>query len=367
MLEMNNSALMNSLDAQVMGTPDLSSQTKPLNAPEKAAVVIGLLGPDYAAPIVEKIEDRHLRRFIDALSALKDIPREVMLSSVAEFITTLNHRKEGFQGGPKAVETFMESLFEPARMAQVLGDGPANRKKLTPEEVWAAMKTRKSAELTEFLSQQRAEVVSLILSQLTPVEGGEIVGELPEELSVACVRHMTRGVTADTQTIDAIAEFVRTEFLEADTSDPTEEAALFVSDVLGVLPRVRRETIMDILSKNDPENAERIRAAMLTFEDLPKRLPTSAIPILFKDMDIKKLQMALKGGGAQSPDTIDYLYANISQRMAGQFKEQVEELVALTDKQADKAISNLMIFIGQLEKQGRIKLIKPEQSSENNA
>jgi len=60
----------------------------------------------------------------------------------------------------------------------------------------------------------------------------------------------------------------------------------------------------------------------------------------------------------------EYLYANISQRMAGQFKEQVEELPDLSDKQADKAISGLMVFIGQLEKQGRVTLIKPAATEE---
>jgi len=73
--------------------PDLSAPlmqptaqiASPLKAPEKAAVIIGLLGAEYAAPIVEKIEDHHLRRFMKALGGLHDIPRETMLGAVAEF------------------------------------------------------------------------------------------------------------------------------------------------------------------------------------------------------------------------------------------------------------------------------------------
>ena len=336
----------------------------PLKAPEKAAVIIGLLGAEYAAPIVEKIKDHHLRRFMKALGGLHDIPRETMLGAVAEFITELNQKKGGFKGGPKTVETFMESLFDADRVAQLFGKPTAVSTGGGADKVWADMKTKPATDLTAFLSEQRPEVVSLILAELTPIESGEILSELPEELSVACVRQLARGITPNTETIEAVAEFVRTEFLEADMSDPGKEAALFVSDVLGVLPRDRRDTMLDILTENDPENAKRIRDAMLTFEDLPTRLPSSAIPILFKDMPVEKLQDALKAGGAQSPDTVEYLYANISQRMAGQFKEQVEELPDLTDKQADKAISSLMVFIGQLEKQGRVTLIKPAATEE---
>ena len=346
-------------DIPVPMTPNTMNTASPLKAPEKAAIIIGLLGSDYAAPIVEKIEDHHLRRFIQALSGLHDIPRETMLGAVAEFITELNKKKGGFKGGPKTVELFMESLFDADRVAQLFGKAPVAPSGEGADKVWAAMKEKPPADLTAFLSEQRPEVVSLILAELTPIESGEILSELPEELSVACVRQLARGITPNSATIEAVAEFVRTEFLAADMSDPGKEAALFVGDVLGVLPRDRRDTMLDILTKNDPENAKLIREAMLTFEDLPRRLPSSAIPILFKDMPLEKLQAALKAGATQSPDTVDYLYANISQRMAGQFKEQVEEMPELSDKQADKAISGLMVFIGQLEKQGRVTLIKP--------
>ena len=340
------------------------SATPPLKGPEKAAVIIGLLGPDYAGPIVEKIEDHHLRRFMTALNNLKDIPRDIMLGAVAEFITELSQRKGGFKGGPKAVERFVETLFDESRVAELMG-APAKPKALKDSsDIWAALVKSKQADITAFLSGQPPEVVSLILSQLTPIESGEILGELGEDMSIACVRLMSRGLTPDERTLNAIAEFVRLEFLEAETSDTSKEAALFVSDILGVLPRERRDAMLDILTQSDPEKAALIKGAMLTFEDLTQRLPTSAIPIIFKDMDDTKLCEALKAGGAQSADTVEFLYANISQRMAGQVKEKVDALPDLSPKQADKAVTGLMVFIGQLEKSGRITLIKAAPKEE---
>ncbi len=335
--------------------------TPPLNGPEKAAVIIGLLGPDYAGPIVDKIEDHHLRRFMTALNNLKDIPRDIMLGAVAEFITELSQRKGGFKGGPKAVEHLIETLFDESRVADLLGDPPKPKVSVLKDtsDIWAALVKSKQADVTTFLSAQPPEVVSLILSQLTPIESGEILGELDEQMSISCVRLMSRGLTPDERTLGAIAEFVRLEFLEAETNDTSKEAALFVSDILGVLPRERRDAMLDILTQSDPEKAALIKSAMLTFEDLTQRLPVSAIPIIFKDMDDTKLCEALKAGGAQSAETIDFLYANISQRMAGQVKEKVEALPELSPKQADKAVTGLMVFIGQLEKSGRITLIKP--------
>ena len=329
-----------------------------LKGPEKAAVIIGLLGAEHAGPIVEKIEDRHLRRFVQTLGNLKEIPRNIMLGAVAEFITELEEKKGSFKGGPKAVEKFMESIMDESRLANLLGDAPLETSSSDNSSIWKAFQKKKTSEVTAFLSSQPPEVVSLILGQLTPIESGEILAELSEDMSVACVRLLSRGLTPDARTLDAIAEFVRLEFLEADNSDTSQEAALFVSDILGVLPRDRREAMLDILTKSDPDKAELIKNAMLTFEDLTARLPASAVPIIFKDMDDAKLCAALKAGEAQSAATVEFLFANISQRMAGQVKENVEALAELSPKQADKAISNLMVFIGQLEKRGRITLIK---------
>jgi len=228
-------------------------------------------------------------------------------------------------------------------------------------EVWAALKKEKMEDIVKYLSTQRAEVISVVLSQFDPGESGEILSELPSDLSIACVQQMSRGVTLEDSTLEAIAEIIRDEFLLADNTDNEKEAALFVSEVLGVLPRDRRDAMLALLEETDPQKAEIIRKAMLTFEDLTTRLPVTAIPIIFKDFAAEDLMKALKVGEEQNPEVVEYLFANISQRMAGQFKEEMGDLPALSQKEGDKAITALMSFIGKLEKDGRITLIKKQE------
>jgi len=333
----------------------------PLNGPEKAAVIIGLLGAESAGPIVAQIQERHLRRFMAALTNLKELPREIMLSAIAEFITQLEARKGGFRGGPDMVKDFVESLFDEEKAARLFGAPPPNSQPEGAIEVWAALKKEKMEDIVKYLSTQRAEVISVVLSQFDPGESGEILSELPSDLSIACVQQMSRGVTLEDSTLEAIAEIIRDEFLLADNTDNEKEAALFVSEVLGVLPRDRRDAMLALLEETDPQKAEIIRKAMLTFEDLTTRLPVTAIPIIFKDFAAEDLMKALKVGEEQNPEVVEYLFANISQRMAGQFKEEMGDLPALSQKEGDKAITALMSFIGKLEKDGRITLIKKQE------
>ncbi|MDB2438733.1 hypothetical protein N9W89_08470 [Hellea sp.] len=329
-----------------------------LSNPEKAAVILALLGADYAGPVVQKIEDKHLRTFMNALENLTLIPRESILAAVADFITELSARRGGLRGGHDAARQLAESLFEKERAVRLFG-AAATKPVSSAESVWPELKKRKDIDIAKYLSAKQSEVVSIILSQFSTDRAGEILAELPQDVSVACVRQLSRDTTIDIRTIEAVAELVQIEFLNEESEGDAPSSVAFVSEILGILPRERRDMMLETLEKADPAQAERIRKGMMTFEDLPKRLPTTAIPIIFKDFEKEKLLIALKAGGEQEPATIEFLFANISQRMAGQYKEQIEEIKDISQKESDNAISSLMSFIGKLEKEGRITFIKP--------
>lgn len=331
-----------------------------LSGPEKAAVILALLGTDHAGPVVEKIEDKHLRAFIKAMENLKLIPRESMLACVTDFITELNARQGSIRGGHKAARELAESLFEQERALRLFGaPPPPTASGSFADGVWDELKKRKDVDIVKFLSEQSSEVVSIVMSNFPTARVGEILMELPEDISVACVREMSRDPDIASRTIDAVAELVQTEFLSSDDADSGKNSVVFVTEILGILPRERRDMMLDTIEKTDAETAEKIRKGMMTFEDLPSRLPTTAVPIIFKDFDQEKLILALKAGGEQYPATVEFLFANISQRMAGQFKEQIEETGDISQKVADGAISGIMSFLGRLEKAGRITFIKP--------
>lgn len=337
-------------------------RTGNLTAPEKAAVIISLLGPENAGPIVEKIEDRQLRAFMTALENLQQIPRESMLRVVADFITELQGRRGGFKGGQEAAKELAKSMFPEERVTRLFGAPPPPPKpKTTADVVWSSITERDVSEVVKYLQTQKSVVTSIILSQLSPDKAGEILSELPEDISIQCVAAMPRATLADTRTVDAIAELVQLEFLTDDKEDNDGDSVAFVGEVLGILPRDRRDKMLKTLEETNPEQAALVKKSMLTFEDLNTKLPVTAIAIIFRDFDQVKLIRMLKAGAEQAPAVVEFFFGNITQRMASQYQEQVEDLKTMSQKQGDNAISSLMAFISKLEKDGRIKLIRPEE------
>ena len=340
---------------------NLSVNNRALTAPEKAAVIISLLGAESAGPIVDKIEDCHLRSFMSALENINQLPRESMLAVVAEFITELHGRRGSFKGGPNAAKELVSSMFPEDRVTQLFGaPPPPPPPKTSADKVWALLSEHPVEEVAKYLSSQKSAVAAIALSKLDIAKAGEILSELPEEVSLLCVAEMSRGSAVDPRTVDAIAELIETELFIETPGESGSESAVFVGEVLGILPRDRRNKMLDALEASDPVQAALVRKSMFTFEDLKEKLPVTAIPIIFRDFDQVDLIRVLKVGGEQQPDIIEFLYENISQRMANDFKDQVGDLNALNPKQGDAAISSLMTFINKLEKEGRIVLIKKE-------
>lgn len=319
---------------------------------QKGAIIIALLGAEHAKPLVEAFDDEHLRSFVAAMQTIQFTPRPILLATIAEFINAMRENNSGLRGGEKPARELAEALLSTERATRLFGtdtNDAANN-----DSVWDSLKKENPEKLAEYLNDQRPELVSFVLSKMGSVQAGEILAELSDDMAGTAARHMADGATYDADIEDAIAELLKIEYLESESEDDGSETANFMADVMGVLPKARRDKLMDIIDKNNPETAEKIRKGLLTFEDLPVRLPKTAIPLIFRDMDPKDLLAALKSGQDAEPKTVEFLFANISQRMAEQYKEQVEALGALSGKEADAAIIALMSFISRQEKAGTI-------------
>jgi len=330
-----------------------------LSPPEKAAVIIGLLGKEIAGVVIDKLDDRHLRSFMDTLSNLDEVPQDSVIQSVGEFLRALEYRRQNFHGGPAYAESFLKNVLNKERGARLLQ--PASLSSGNKEQtVWHRLESSDVCGLGAFLEKQRPHVTAIVLQKLTPSCSSELLAEFKMDYSLDVLKVMSSGTEIKDAATNAVATFMEDSFLNIDRSDPGADSVGFISSVLGTLSKDRRDTLLGILDVDDPDKAKAIRAAMLTFEDLPARMPTTAVPILFKEYPLNLLVTALKAGDAQMPEVVAFLLKNISQRMAGQIREQIQEMKSLPQKDGDKALTGLVSFLMKLEKEGRISWIKSE-------
>ena len=339
----------------------ITSQEMALSSPQKAAVILVSLGPASSQEIVSKIDDKYMRSFIAALESLKEVPRETLLSAIAEFITTLDRKRGTLRAGPGRAREMAESILDSDRVSRILGAKPKLKNGGDPSElIWTELAKRPIEEISDFITQQRNEVVVLILRELPIDVAGEVLGEIEDELSAIYVSQLSKETVATKRARQAVARFVEEQFLNVKQGGSDDRALEYVSDLLGTVSKEKRDSVLSKMEKTNPEQAEKIRQGMLTFEELPARLPPSAIAIIFRELDKKTIMQALKTGGEYASETTEFLLGNISQRMADTLREEIEEMEVYSQKEGDRAVAALMGFIGKLEREGRVTLAKKQ-------
>ena len=113
--------------------------------------------------------------------------------------------------------------------------------------------------------------------------------------------------------------------------------------------------------KDDVEIAER-RKSIFTFEHVKARLSARDVPKVVRIVDQKALVTAL-AGSLNNPDWLasaEHILTNLSQRMTQSLREEMATRGTIKEKDAEEAMSAIIMAIRQLEGSGEIVLVTPE-------
>ncbi|MHA7873425.1 MAG: hypothetical protein ACX939_13840, partial [Hyphococcus sp.] len=165
--------------------PDLSASAKQQNGglregfispnglspAQKAALVIAALGPDAAGPIIERIDQKHLKAFAKAYSHLQTIPKSALKTVIEEFMSNLGGGEEEIQGGVAQTR---------ALLGQFVGDDDVVNlmegiKAPGGETVWQRIDRADDGALADYLAKQNPQLVAVVLARIDPDKASRIL------------------------------------------------------------------------------------------------------------------------------------------------------------------------------------------------
>lgn len=127
--------------------------------------------------------------------------------------------------------------------------------------------------------------------------------------------------------------------------------------MLDILTKVDGKTEKNIIKFLEDKNnilAERLKANMITFEDI-ENIDDMSIQKILKEVNIKDVAIALKG----ADDNISsIILKNQSSRAAQALREEISLLGALKVSQVEEAKRNIVKIIRRLEQEGVISINK---------
>ena len=335
-----------------------------LTAPQKAALVIASLGPDNAGPIIERISDKHLRAFTRAYAHLQSIPRTELKAVVEEFVGQLTKEDNDFKGGFDETRELLGQFKTSDEIIRLMDDinVPGG------DSIWVKLERADDHQFADYLMKQSPQIIAVVLSKLNTEKASTILNNLDSEIAGDVLVRLSKPMKVNMQALDKLSETIEKEFLAPMRKSAKEhKPGEMIGSMLNNIMSEKRDALLEVISSSAPDIIGDVRKAMLTFQDMSERVPPNAVPLAIKEIELQEFLQAMKFGRENAPESVDFIFKNISQRMAKQYEEEMEELKPIAVKDAEALQAKFMSVIRKLAASGEITLIDLPSDDEEEA
>lgn len=330
-----------------------------LTGRQKAAVIVRLLVAQGEQVPLSALSEDHQADLTEAMGRMRTIDRATLRAVVEEFLAELESVGLSFPGGIDGALDVLEDHLSPATASrlrrQALAEGAG--------DPWARIAGLGTPPLLSALQAESIEVGAVILSKLSVARAAELLGLIPGERA----RRLARAI-AETSRISpanvrriglALIEQIEAEPVPAFETTPVER----VGAILNYSPAATRDEVLEGLEQEDADFAAEVRRAIFTFPDIPARIEPRDVPKITKECDAAALVTALAAALAsdeRNQAAAEFLLGAMSQRMAGQLRDEVAEHGKVKPADGEAAMGKVVAAIRELEARGDLVMVAGE-------
>ncbi|MEM7740075.1 MAG: FliG C-terminal domain-containing protein [Pseudomonadota bacterium] len=343
-----------------------------LTGAQKAAVILSLLDPDNARSLAEGFDDGAADKAIEAFQNLRVVDKRVILETIATFVAAVQDDVPVVAGGMRRAEQLAEALapqsFEMMDMMDMAsgfeGAGSIDEG-ADAEAVWTYVRELEPIQLATLIGGERPAVIAAVVQRLDKKSGSSVLGQLEQDTAVQVVKQVMTGKQPAPRTYDAIAESLRRNAggrlseAEAPEGDPSEQLA----EMFNCLPAAKQDAILEPLRTELPEETKRVEERLMRFGLLHERLPKTFVPTIFREAPQDVLDRALKHGLEHQTEAADFLLGSISQRLAEQIRERIDEMRKISQTEGETAQTELLGLLFGWAEEGRFEFKEEEDFS----
>ncbi len=347
--------------------PQSALQNKPstalggLTQRQKAAIIVKLLIGGGVSLESLDLDADSIWKITNSMAGLGVVGKDVVDEVTAEFILEMERMGLVFERDIDGSLKSMENNIAPETLSKIKDRQSGS----VEENAWRSIADRTPEELALKVAAENPRVAAVILSKLKPSKSAEIVGLVEQSTARAILASITKTSTVQPEIVSRIG-IALAESLTDKSGDGAfgESAAERIGAILNVSQSDFREDILENFDSSDPASAGEIRKLMFTFADIPARVVGRDISKILRGVDDETLVMALSGAAQTAPDVKQFIMTNISSRLAEQIEESISERGVVKAKDADIAMTQVVISLKELEKSGEITLIELDQEDE---
>ncbi len=342
------------MDFSISPTSDMS-----LTRRRKAAMVVHMLLEDGTSLSLGQLPEPLQLLLTDELGALRRVDKATVSAVAEEFTAEL-----------EAVGLTAPGTRDGAIMALADHLSPVLASKLRNQlesvrngDHWPIVVDLSVERLITIMQAESIEICAVALSKLPVGKAAEVLTKTPGERA----RRITYAMS---QTEDISPDAVRRigAALAADYGHPADLAfekapVQRLGAILNSTVTETREDVLEGLQSTDPDFASNVRKAIFTFKDIAPRIKPTDIPNAIRNVDGDTLTTAIAAalaGDEALVNSAEFILKSLSQRMAGQLREDAGERGRVKKDDAEKAMAAITTVIREMADAGIITLIDPD-------
>lgn len=335
----------------MVGGKHMQSDMSQLSGKQKAAILLISLGPDVSAQVFKHLSEEEIEKLTLEITNIRKVEPDIKEKVLEQFHQIALAQDYISQGGISYAKTVLEkalgkdeSMNIMNRLTQTLQVRPFDfARKADPGQI------------LNFIQNEHPQTIALILSYLDSGQAGQILSELPQEMQADVAKRIAIMDRTSPEIISEIEQTLEQKLSATVTQDYTQTGGIqSVVEVLNGVDRSTERTILESLEIQDPELAEEIKKRMFVFEDIVT-LDNRAIQRVIRDVENEDLMLAMK---ASSEEVRDILFRNMSNRMADNFKEEMDYMGPVRLRDVEEAQTRIVSVIRRLEEAGEIVIAR---------
>ena len=322
-----------------------------LNASQKRAAFLVIMGEDAAADIVKNFDDNERELVCAEMANLPLLDSQQQGEVLQEFTEMAVEARSGISGSVDFTRSVLEKSVGLFKAAEIIGRvGTARTSVASMQQIIDL----DSTSITNLLKEEDAQTIALVLSYLSAAKGSEVLMGLPERQREIVVEKLATLESTPIEVVETLGDVLSSKVGErvsrALNQTGGEKSA---AAVLNAMSKEDRKKLLDNIDERQPDLVRSIRMKMFTFDDL-QTLDVKTMQKIMREVDAGQLAIALK---AATTTLRDAMLGALSKRAAENVYEEIEGLPDNLSMRAIESSQNGIIdVVRQLETEGEISL-----------
>ncbi|NLY50862.1 MAG: flagellar motor switch protein FliG, partial [Firmicutes bacterium] len=213
-----------------------------------------------------------------------------------------------------------------------------------------------ASQLLNFIQNEHPQTIALVTAYLQPEQAAAILSALPAEKQIDVAKRMALMDSTSPDVIREVEQVLERKLSSLASQEYARAGGVeSVVKVLNAVDRGTEKTILEALTREEPELAEEIKRRLFTFEDIVQ-LDDRAVMRVLREVDLNRdLPLALK---VASEDVRRKIYKNLSKRAVETLQEEMGYLGPVRLRDVEEAQQKIVNIVRKLEESGEIVVVR---------